>query len=93
MKELTLEWVIAFNIIEEIRKSNHKRKMFGEQCIAEDDSKEEILGIMDDYFFRQRKIGIDICSKEFLEMMFPHYFLDIIAAEADFYPNKDVVYF
>ena len=93
MKELTLERVIAIEIIGSIRKCNNKRAMFCEQCIAEDDSNEEMLGVMDDYFFRQRKLGIDICSKEFLEMMFPHYFLDIIAAEADFYPNKDVVYF
>ena len=90
MKELTLERVIAIDIIESIRKCNYKREMFGEQCIAEDDDNKAILSILYEYFFRQTKSGIDINSVEFLEMMFPHYFSDIIAAEAGFYPDQDI---
>ena len=90
MKELTLERVIANNIIKAIKECNDKREIVGLEYIAEDYSNEVILDILTKYFFRQRRMGIDIDSVEFLEMMFPHYFSDIIAAEAGFYPDQDI---
>ena len=93
MKELTLERVIAIDIIGSIRKCNNKRAMFGEQCIAEDDDNKAILSILYEYFFRQKKSGIDINSEEFLKMMFPNYFDEIRAAESGFYPDKDITNF
>ena len=83
MKDLTLERVIAFNIIEEIRKSNH----IGEQCIAKDDNNKKMLNILNYYFSTQRNSGIDIYSEEFLKMMFPNYYSKIRFAEADFYDD------
>ena len=87
MEKLNLEKVIVTNIIEAIKEENYKREIVGEQYISEDDSNEVILDILTEHFYKQKAIGIDIDSEEFLGMMFPNYFSDIRDAEAGFYPD------
>ncbi len=72
-------------IIEKIKKVNDERIANNDNLISEDDSNEEILNILKEYFIEDFKNGIDIDNAEFLENKFGKDYETIRDAEGSSY--------